>query len=98
MDNYRCELCRRVGITKITEHHLTPKERGGKNMPTAWLCEDCHKQIHALYTNKELSVRLDSIEKLENDEKIKKYLNYVRKQSPTKKISIRKSREARIKR
>ncbi|MBM6861321.1 HNH endonuclease, partial [Clostridium saudiense] len=46
-DDYICELCKRVGVPKITEHHLVPKERGGKDKPTVCLCEDCHRQIHA---------------------------------------------------
>lgn len=97
MDTYVCELCGRTGIPKITEHHLTPKQYGGKNAATAWLCEVCHKQIHALYTNRELAIRLNTIEKLLLDDKINKYLKYIRKQSPTKKVSIKKSREVRTK-
>ncbi len=96
-NNYICELCKRVGIPKITEHHLIPRERGGKNKPTVWLCEDCHRQIHALFTNKELAVRLNTLELLENDEKIRRYLKYITKQSPTKKVSIKKSKHVRKK-
>lgn len=98
MNDYStCELCRRDGITKVTEHHLTPREVGGKHKPTAWLCEDCHKQIHALYTNKELAIRLNTIELLESDEKIKKYLKYARKHCPSKRMIIKKSRAVRRK-
>lgn len=95
MSEYTCELCKRVGVPKVTEHHLIPREEGGKDMPTVWLCESCHKQIHALYTNKELAIRLNTIEELENDEKIYKYLKYVRKQPPSKNVPIKKSRERR---
>ena len=94
---YICELCKREGINKITEHHLTPKEEGGKNMPVAWLCESCHKQIHALYTNKELAIRLNTLLKLEDDEKISKYLKYIRKQPSSKKVSVKKSLNVRRK-
>lgn len=95
MEEYICELCRRQGVPKLTEHHLIPREEGGKDMQTAWLCEDCHRQIHALFTNKELAVRLNTLELLENDEKIERYLKYIRKQAPTKKAKIKKSRERR---
>ena len=64
---------------------------------TVLLCEDCHKQIHALYTNKELAMRLNTLEKLKCDYKIEKYLKYVKKQCPSKKLSIKKSREVRKK-
>ena len=97
MDNFVCELCKRPGIAKVTEHHLIPREKGGKFGDTVWLCEDCHRQIHALYSNKELAMRLNTLAKLEEDEKILKYLKYVRKQPPTKKVAIKKSREVRKK-
>ena len=42
---YKCELCNRE-VSQLTEHHLVPKERGGKDFPTANLCITCHKQIH----------------------------------------------------
>ena len=69
---YKCELCNRE-VSQLTEHHLVPKERGGKDFPTANLCITCHKQIHALYTNRELAARLFTIDRLSNDEKIKPY-------------------------
>lgn len=97
MKEYICELCKREGIIKITEHHLIPKEVGGAKLPVALLCQDCHKQIHALYTNKELAMRLNTLQALEKDERIARYLRYIRKQPPTKSISIKKSRAARKK-
>ncbi|GAA3329894.1 hypothetical protein GCM10020331_080230 [Ectobacillus funiculus] len=50
-------------------HHLTPKELGGTFLPTANVCIACHKQIHALYTNEELAIRLYTIASLQDDEK-----------------------------
>lgn len=98
MDNkYVCELCRREGVPKITEHHLVPREEGGKDGSVAWLCENCHKQIHALYTNKELANRLNTLESLESDYSIEKYLKYIRKQPASKKVKIRKSKNVRKK-
>lgn len=91
-EDYTCELCRREGILKITEHHLTPKQVGGANMPVAWLCEDCHKQIHALYSNKELAMRLNTVHLLEKDDRVSRYLKYIKKQLPTKTTQIKKSR------
>ena len=96
-DIYTCELCRRSGVSTVTEHHLTPREEGGSNMPTAWLCTNCHKQIHALYTNKELAIRLNTIEALENDEKISKYIKYIKKQPASKTVKVKKSKEIRKK-
>ena len=32
MENkYICELCRREGVPKITEHHFIPKEEGDRD-------------------------------------------------------------------
>ncbi len=97
MKGYICQLCKREGINKITEHHLVPKQVGGAKLPVALLCQDCHKQIHALYTNKELAMRLNTLQALEKDERVARYLRYIKKQHPTKNITIKKSRALRRK-
>jgi 5-methylcytosine-specific restriction enzyme A len=87
-----CELCGRSPV-ETTVHHLIPREEGGSYGPTADLCRTCHKQIHALYTNKELAVRLDTIERLRQDEKISKYIKWIRKQPAETLLRVRKSNE-----
>lgn len=78
-----CELCNRV-VPVTTVHHLTPRELGGRHEGTADLCIPCHKQIHHLYTNRELVVLgLTSIEALQADPKIRSYLKWIYKQAPT---------------
>lgn len=76
---------------------LIPRDEGGAKLDTAWLCPDCHKQIHALYTNKELALRLNTLDSLEADEKISKYLKYIRKQPSTKSVRVKKSKNVRRK-
>lgn len=93
-EKYICDLCGRE-VSKITEHHLIPREEGGKDLETAMLCIPCHKQIHALYTNKELSVRLYTIQRLKNDEKIRRYLKFITKHPGDAHISVKKSRNTR---
>ena len=93
MDNI-CELCNRK-IDKLTKHHLLPREEGGKEEHISHICSDSHRQIHALYTNKELAIRLDTIDKLKEDEKISKYLKFIRKQPGSKIATIKKSRNVR---
>ena len=97
MKGHICQLCKREGIIKITEHHLVPKQVGGAKLPVALLCQDCHKQIHALYTNKELAMRLNTIAALEKDERVARYLRYIKNQPPNKNITIKKSRAVRKK-
>ncbi|MDG3074890.1 HNH endonuclease [Bacillus halotolerans] len=87
-----CELCGRSDV-QLTEHHLTPKEEGGTFLPTAMLCTPCHKQIHALYTNQELAVRLSGIEALRNDPQLARFVKWIRKQPPEKLIKTKKSNE-----
>jgi len=89
-----CELCGREGV-ETTEHHLVPKEMGGTFLGTADLCRPCHKQIHALYTNEELAVRLHTLEQLKADEQIGRYLKWIRKQAPGSLPRTRKSRAVR---
>jgi len=91
-----CDLCNREGV-RLTEHHLIPREMGGKSSETALLCTTCHKQIHALYSNKELAFMLNTLERLKDDEKIIKYLKWVEKQPPTTEFTIKKSKHVRKK-
>lgn len=95
--NDRCELCDRENII-LTRHHCLPREEGGKEEDIAYICEPCHKQIHALYTNKELAIRLNDIDKLRQDEKIGKYIKFIKKQNSGKNIKIKKSKNVRKKR
>lgn len=90
----RCELCGRDEVT-LTEHHLIPKEMGGTFLVTAMICISCHKQIHALYTNEELAARLPSIEALRADEKLSKYIKWIRKQPAGRLVRTRKSNSRR---
>ncbi len=64
---------------------------------TFTLCIPCHKQIHALYTNKELALRLMTLERLKDDEEIKKYIKWIRKQSSKTLIRTKKSNERKLK-
>ncbi len=95
-DKKICALCGRE-VSKLTEHHLTPKEYGGKNSNTAMLCVPCHKQVHALFTNKELAVKFNLIEKLKNNEKIIRYLKFIEKHPGDSPIQIKKSKAVRKK-
>lgn len=92
-----CELCEREEV-ETTVHHLTPKEMGGTFLPTANLCIPCHKQIHALYTNEELAIRLNTVLLLKDDPRIASYIKWIQKQPSTKIPLTRKSNERKQKR
>ena len=73
-----CQLCERE-VDKLTEHHLVPKAKGGAKGDTIDICVQCSKQIHAMYDNKVLAQKLNTLQKLKNDTKIKSYINWVKK-------------------
>ena len=78
-----CSLCERsVPANLITLHHLKPKSRGGQAEHRTPLCKPCHKQLHATYTNKELDLKLDSLESLRQAEQLQPFLAWIRKQKP----------------
>lgn len=76
-----CQLCEReVPAGMITLHHLKPKARGGKAEDRTPLCKQCHKQLHAVFSNKELEQRYATIESLRSAESLQPFLKWVRKQ------------------
>ncbi|RYG49735.1 hypothetical protein EON79_00305 [bacterium] len=91
----RCQLCER-DVPTTTVHHLVPKQVGRRKgrkiheLPTADLCSPCHKQLHALFPNRELSERLASVEDLRRDESVSRFLNWLRKQPAEKSIRVRR--------
>ena len=79
-----CSLCgRRVPIAMITQHHLTPKERGGKPEHKVPMCRPCHKQIHALFENRELERKYSDLHSLRRAPELQKFVRWIRKQAPT---------------
>ena len=83
-----CALCGREA--KLTRHHLIPRTRHAnkRNKATfarddvrrriAWLCRPCHKQVHALFSEKELERRYDTVAKLAADPEIARFVAWVR--------------------
>ena len=84
-----CELCDRT-CPKLTVHHLIPRQHTKRKKqdvgPTTDICQPCHKQIHALFTNKELAADLNSVDKLKSHPRMEKFLAWIRKQDPYKKV------------
>ena len=76
-----CPLCERnMLLWNLTKHHLVPKSRGGRT--TEKMCRTCHRQIHSLFTNKELENEVNSVEELKKNLDIQKYLNWVKTKNP----------------
>ena len=70
-----CAICERT--VETTRHHLTPKNR--KNSEITQLCEPCHRQIHAVFTNHELRHRYNSVDALKASDEMRKFAAWIRK-------------------
>lgn len=84
-----CKLCNR--IQHLSFHHLIPvtlhKNKWFKKTFTKadmtkrgmMLCRDCHKYIHDTYKSKELGKVLNTIEALKQDEKMAKFIAFIKR-------------------
>ena len=92
-----CELCERE-VRSLTVHHLIPrqkvKQKKAEAGPTINICSACHRQIHALFDNKRLAHELNSLEKLKNEPEMQKFLSWVRKQKPHKRLQVHRKKAA----
>ncbi len=90
-----CQLCERE-IERLTVHHLIPRQYSKRKKldigPTINICSPCHKQIHALFDNKYLARELNTLVKLQQEPKIKKFLLWIAKQDPNKLIVVRRQK------
>ena len=90
-----CELCERE-VNALTVHHLIPRQKTKRKNeapgPTVNICSACHRQIHTLYSNSHLAQGLNSLEKLKNDPQLSKFLSWVKKQDPNKRVKVNSRR------
>ncbi len=87
----QCELCERP-VSHLTVHHLIPQQKGGKDGPRAEICSACHHQIHTLYDNARLARELNCVERLKDEPDMRRFLSWVRKQDPGRRIKVRDGR------
>ena len=64
----------------LTDHHLLPRQKGGTSEHTVPMCRPCHGHIHATYDNQTLAVALNSLDALRRDERIARFVRFIRKQ------------------
>lgn len=72
-----CPLCERPLGTRCDEHHLVPKQKGGRE--TEKLHIICHRKIHSVFTNTELDNYYNTVDRLLENEEIRKFVNWVKK-------------------
>jgi 5-methylcytosine-specific restriction endonuclease McrA len=87
----RCQLCERP-VGALTVHHLVPRSqvKQRRPLPTALLCAACHRQLHTLFSNRQLARELASVEELKNHPKMQNFLCWIKKQDPNKRIKVRR--------
>lgn len=89
-----CPLCERSGCI-MTDHHLIPVHKGGKAEHKVSLCKECHKQIHAIYTNDDLAIFYNTIDKLKAASDLQSFYKFIKKQNPYKVIKVKQSKRRR---
>jgi len=87
-----CPLCNRE-VPEVSDHHLKPRSRGGKD--TLPICLDCHKSIHAFFTNKELDETYHTVEALLGHEKFAKHIKWLSKQDPNRRYKTKRVKDKR---
>ena len=97
-----CELCGRE--TSLTRHHLVPQCRhrnkwNKKNFDRRMvktsllmLCAACHKQLHAVFTDKELERRFHDLPSLRGHPEVAKFVAWIRTKPPGFKPIINRMR------
>ena len=87
----KCQLCER-SVAALTVHHLIPKSQAqnSKQIPTVSICAACHRQLHPLFSNKQLARELYSLEELKKEPTMRRFLRWIRKQDPNKRIKVRR--------
>ena len=82
-----CEICER--LTKLTRHHLFPKQLHSKLehkvsatelYKTITICRMCHSTVHRLFSNDELAEDFHSLESLMSTPQMQKYAGWASKQ------------------
>lgn len=76
----KCELCgREILKSEESKHHLIPKCMGGNKGEVVILHEACHKQIHALFTDRQLYKIYNTINKLKNQRDVRRFVRWISK-------------------
>lgn len=77
----KCPICNRDMINgSYNDHHFIPKSFGGKEKIT--IHKICHDKIHHTFSEREIFNYYNTIERILENEEIKKFIKWVRKKSP----------------
>lgn len=87
-----CPLCTRPNYFP-SDHHLVPKSRGGKVTKT--ICGDCHRMIHATFTNKQLEKKYHTVESLLSHPTVLSQVEFLKRQDPHRRYRMVRTKERR---
>lgn len=84
-----CQLCKRE-VDNTTRHHLIPKTTHSKKRikrdiapenlrETINVCSSCCSHIHAVISEKDMSLTYNTLESLENHPEVAKFLCWIKK-------------------
>lgn len=86
-----CPLCARELAEPISRHHLIPLSKGGKDTATIAMHKICQNKIHAVFTETELKNYYFTVERIQENEEIQKFIKWVKKkESSFNDVSIKK--------
>ncbi len=77
-----CPLCGRELAEPSNRHHLVPLSKGGKGGEILIMHKICHTKIHSVLTENELKTYYHTIERLQGQEEIEKFIKWVSKKPP----------------
>ena len=87
-----CLICGREGEDKYFEkHHLEPAQKR-KDSDTIDVCHQCGDQLHLLFDNNQLKKDFNTLDSILGNERVEKYVKWVRKQPLTKHISTKRKK------
>jgi hypothetical protein len=78
----------------VSEHHLIPRTTHRNKRVRAKFsveemkqrkvdsCQPCHKAVHTFWTEKELALEVNTVEKIKADPRMQVHIRWVRKQRP----------------
>lgn len=87
-----CLICQREGDEKHFEkHHLEPAQKR-KDSDTIDVCHQCGDQLHLLFDNTTLKNELNTLQSIQENEKVRKYVKWVQKRPIEQHISVKKKK------
>ncbi len=101
---FECDLCGRT-VDEVTKHHLIPRTRHANKQNKrefdrtevrtrlALLCRPCHKQVHAVLTEKQLERDYNTLESLKAHEEIGKFIEWIRDRPAGTQVTVHSNRQ-----